>query len=191
MMTSQFLNNQFLVALPDMLGTYFANTLTYICRHDEHGAFGIVVNRPSPITLKEILEYADLKADIDPYMNVMEGGPVMQSRPLILHSADVDTAESLDLGHGLALTADVNGGRVFDLFEAISEGRGPEKYMVALGYAGWGPGQLENELSVSTWLTCTADRTVLFDEPYEKRIQRATSALGFDFRMMASGCGEA
>lgn len=180
------LKNQFLIAMPSMTGSYFGDTVTYLCEHTDDGAMGVVINRPSDLSLRDLLEQLGMESDhVDPEMPVMDGGPVARDRGFILHSDDERFEASLDLGNGLMLTA------ARDVLEAIGSGRGPSDYLVALGYAGWEGGQLESELKDNAWLNCPASLDVVFREPFENRVSKAAASLGIDFRLMSGQAGHA
>lgn len=190
-MTSESLSNQFLLALPIQNGTYFEDTITYMCRHGEEGALGLVINRPLPIKLNDILSEADLPTAVDSKVVLIEGGPVNPSNPAILHTADFTTESSMEICEGIMLTTDQIPGGVFATLRAISKGEGPSQYLVALGYAGWQGGQLENELEENVWMTCPGDRSIIFDTPYDQRVSKAASTIGIDFNKMSPFGGEA
>lgn len=180
------LKNQFLLAMPGLTGSYFGDTVTYLCDHDEDGAMGLVINRPSELTLIELLVQLGLPAERIPAdVVVMDGGPVARDRGFILHSDDRRFDGSLELGNGLLLTA------AREALEAIGGGTGPRDYLVALGYAGWGAGQLEEELKDNAWLSCAVDLDVVFREPFSNRARKAAAVLGIDFRLMSGQAGHA
>ena len=130
------LQHQLLLAMPNQAGTYFGNTLTYICDHNDQGALGLMINRPTDITLTEFLVQFDCATNVAADLVVLEGGPVQQERGFVLHSTDVQTTGSTPIGNDLLLTASR------EILEIIGTGDGPKQFMVALGYAGWGEGQL-------------------------------------------------
>jgi putative transcriptional regulator len=180
------LKNQFLIAMPSLTGSYFGATVTYLCEHNEDGAMGLVINRPSDLTLIEMLAQLGLRTGgLAAEVPVMEGGPVARDRGFILHSDDKRFDASLDLGDGLMLTA------AREVLEAIGDGVGPKDYLVTLGYAGWGAGQLEDELKENAWLTCPASLDVLFRAPFPSRVRQAAATLGIDFRFMSGQAGHA
>lgn len=180
------LRNQFLIAMPAMTGSYFGDTVIYLCEHNEDGAMGLVVNKPGELSLAELLTQLGMPADaVAADAAVMDGGPVSRDRGFILHSDDVRFDASLDLGDGLMLTA------AREVLEAIGRGEGPSDYLVALGYAGWDGGQLEAELKDNAWLTCPASHEVLFRVPFQERVTRAAASLGIDFRLMSGQAGHA
>jgi putative transcriptional regulator len=180
------LKNQFLLAMPTLTGSYFSNTIIYLCEHNEDGAMGIMVNKPSELTLPALFEQLTIPVTTGiPDVAVLEGGPVASDRGFILHSNEAHFASSLDLGNGLMLTT------AREVLEAIAGGQGPDAYLVALGYAGWGEGQLEQEMSENAWLNCAATREVLFDTPFDERVQRAADGLGINFNLISSHAGHA
>lgn len=180
------LKNQFLLAMPGLAGTYFGNSVTYICEHNEDGAMGIMVNRPTDVSLVELLSQLGIRTGSTPVeVSIMEGGPVQVDRGFILHTDDQHFESSLDLENGLMLTT------AREVLEAIAAASGPRDYLVALGYAGWQGGQLEAELLENAWLTCPADQEVLFHTPYAERVTKAAAALGIDFSLMSGHAGHA
>jgi putative transcriptional regulator len=180
------LKNQFLFAMPAMAGSYFGDTVIYLCEHNVDGAMGLVINKPSSLALVELLSQLGMTtAGTEAHVPVMDGGPVARDRGFILHSDEVRFEASLDLDSGLMLTA------AREVLEAIAGGQGPADYLVALGYAGWEGGQLEGELLENAWLTCPASTQVLFREPFENRVSKAAAILGIDFRLMSGQAGHA
>jgi putative transcriptional regulator len=183
--TQDSFKNQFLLAMPNLLGTYFADTIAYICDHNDGGAMGIMLNRPMSITLADLLKQLKLPCNIDETVPVIEGGPVQQERGFILHSDDIVFANSQGLKDGLMLTTSL------EVLEAIGRGEGPCKFLVALGYTGWGSGQLEGEVEEDGWLTCPSSNGVIFDVPFENRVDHAAQALGINFSLIPSRTGNA
>jgi putative transcriptional regulator len=179
------LKHHFLLAMPALAGEYFGNTITYICEHNEEGAMGFMVNRPTRLTVSELLDQLGISSDHASKEPVLEGGPVKTERGFILHSDEVQYDASLPLGNGLMLST------ARQTLEAIGAGQGPKRYVVALGYAGWGGGQLENELMQNAWLSCPADIDILFDVPFDQRVNQAAASLGIDFRLMSNHAGHA
>ncbi len=178
--------NQFLLAMPGLAGSYFGDTLTYICEHNTEGAMGLMVNRPSQVSLVELLARLGIDIGSTPIeVPVMEGGPVAPEQGFILHSVETRFAASLNLGPGLMLSS------AREVLEAIAEDEGPEHYLVALGYAGWGKGQLEDEVRDNAWLTCTAEADIIFHTPFQERVNKAASTLGIDFSLMSGQAGHA
>ena len=189
-MAADSLKNHFLLAMPSLAGSYFGATLTYICEHNAQGAMGLMVNRPTDITLAELLGQLGIgPGSTSTEVPILEGGPVAVERGFILHTKDKPEDEnfsaSLDLGNGLMLAT------AREVLEAISEDRGPSQYLVTLGYAGWGDGQLEREITENSWLTCPANNEILFHVPYGERVNKAAATLGIDFRLMSGQAGHA
>lgn len=186
-MKSEHVKNRFLLAMPNLLfaGDYFRDTITYVCDHNDKGAMGIVVNRPLKLTVADILQQLELPNTADVEGVVLEGGPVQRNAAIILHSDDVRVEKSVGVGDGLALTAEI------EMLSAIGRGQGPSRFIVALGYAGWGSGQLDGELAANTWLTCRGSKSLIFDVPFEERLETAAKTLGIDFSLMSGQPGNA
>jgi putative transcriptional regulator len=172
--------------MPGLAGSYFGDTLTYICEHNTDGAMGLMVNRPSQVSLIELLARLGIdKGRTSIEVPVMEGGPVAPEQGFILHSSETDFAASLTLGPGLMLSS------AKEVLEAIANDEGPEDYLVSLGYAGWEKGQLEDEVRDNAWLTCPADAGVIFNTPFPERVNKAAATLGIDFSLMSGQAGHA
>jgi len=181
------LANHFLIAMPGLQDPNFARTVTYLCEHNEQGAMGIVINRPMEIRLGEVLEQLDITAE-DPHANEMIvylGGPVQTDRGFVIHSGP-ETFDST-----LRVTPDIHVTTSRDILEAIATGRGPERCLIALGYAGWGSGQLEQELGANAWLSGPADDATLFRLPAARRWQAAAQLLGVDLNLIIGEAGHA
>ncbi|MFD0739343.1 YqgE/AlgH family protein [Lysobacter koreensis] len=181
------LANQLLIALPALADTNFSRSVALICQHDDDGAMGIIVNRPSEYTLGEVLgqmgvEGGDeaLRAQV-----VLAGGPVHPERGFVLHDGGMHWDSSLAITDTLFLTTSR------DILEAMARGDGPEHVIVALGCAGWGTGQLEHELTENSWLTAPADAELLFTLPLDARWQAAAGRIGVDFAHLAQYAGHA
>ncbi len=182
-----FLANQLLIALPALADPHFSRSVTVICQHDDEGAMGVVVNRASEYTLGEVLEEmdiacddADLRAQI-----VLAGGPVHPERGFVLHDGDREWESSLTIADGLHVTTSR------DILEAMARGEGPQHVAVALGCAGWGAGQLEQELVENSWLTVPADAELLFALPLDARWQAAAGRIGVDLVHITAYSGHA
>lgn len=175
------LADHFLIAMPDLNSAEFSGTITYICEHDEDGALGVVVNQPSEMSIHDILEELALRGKVKPHHSpVLYGGPVEPNRGFILHTGEAsDWQYSLQTRQGLCFTAST------DILQAIADGRGPDDYLVALGYAGWGAGQLEDEIAANAWLVTPANHCILFDTPFEHRASRAANQLGVNLSLIA------
>jgi len=174
--------------MPGMQDPNFDHGVTLMCQHNDEGALGITINRSSDLTLIDVLNQLDIECDDESIANqpVLQGGPVQQERGFVLHSDDGQHDGRTD-GRGSgpweATTRVAPGVMVTtsrDILEAIAEHRGPSKYVVALGYAGWSPGQLEDELKDSAWLNTAADSAIIFDSPIADRWTRAVASLGID-----------
>jgi putative transcriptional regulator len=186
------LTNQFLIAMPGMAEGTFTGAVVYLCEHTEKGALGLVINKPIDIKLKNLFEKVELSLDREDLAEapVYFGGPVQTERGFVLHErqSDAESPYSSTLaipGGGLDMTTSK------DVLEALSNGAGPKKVLVTLGYSGWGAGQLEDEIGRNGWLTVDATPEVIFDTPVEQRYDRALSLLGFDPRMLSQEAGHA
>jgi len=186
------LTNQFLIAMPGMADDNFSRTVVYLCEHSKNGALGLVINRPTDITLKSLFEKVELSLDRDELAQqpVFFGGPVQTERGFVLHertgTEQSPYTSTLSIaGGGLEMTTSK------DVLEALANGAGPRRLMVTLGYSGWSAGQLEEEIGRNGWLTVDADPKVIFETPVEERYQRALSLLGFDPLMLSQEAGHA
>lgn len=212
------LENQLLIAMPSLDDSYFNKTVTYICEHNEEGAMGLIINLPVNITLYDLLhqieenesekesntpvdtnsaaEMETLKATLNEYDTsemsknsleqlVLSGGPVSQQRGFVLHSVQEGWTSSLALSDEVMITTSK------DILMALGTEKAPDKFMVTLGYASWGPGQLENELQENSWLTTSADMDLLFNTPIEQRWKKATEKLGIDLAHLSNEIGHA
>jgi len=186
------LTNQFLIAMPGMADDNFARTVVYLCEHSKNGALGLVINRPTDITLKSLFEKVELSLDREELAQqpVFFGGPVQTERGFVLH--EKSGMEQSPYTSTLAIAGgDLEMTTSKDVLEALSNGAGPRRLMVTLGYSGWSAGQLEEEIGRNGWLTVNADPQVIFDTPVEERYQRALSLLGFDPLMLSQEAGHA
>jgi putative transcriptional regulator len=186
-MTAVNLTNQLLIAMPKLADPNFHRTVTLICEHGAEGAIGLVVNRPLDLTLKEICEHLKLD-EISPgaaVQRVLLGGPVQMERGFILHQPVGGWESTLTIDPDTGLTSSI------DVLKAIALGQGPTRTLVALGYAGWAPGQLEKEIAENSWLTAPNDSDILFAMPYEERWQAAAGKLGVDLNLMSGDAGHA
>ena len=180
------LTNQFLLAMPGLHGDYFADSLTYICEHSEDGAMGLIINRPSGVSLVELLAELGLSANRNLVsVPVLEGGPVALDTGFVLHGSDRRYESTM------AVTEEVYLSTAFQVLEEISQNSGPADFLVTLGYSGWAAGQLEDEMQQNVWLNAPASQSVLFELPHEKRLFAAAEALGIDFRLIAARPGHA
>lgn len=186
------LTNHFLIAMPGMAGDTFAGTVIYLCEHTEKGALGLVINKPIDIKLKNLFEKVELTLDRDDLADepVFFGGPVQTERGFVLHERLTGDGgrynSSLQIPGGvLEMTTSK------DVLEALSNGAGPKKVLVTLGYSGWGAGQLEEELKRNSWINVDAAPEIIFDTPVEQRYDKALSLLGIDPRMLSQEAGHA
>jgi putative transcriptional regulator len=179
-------SNQFLMAMPNMVEGSLAGSVIYVCEHTSKGALGLVINRPTDLTLGTLFERIDLILEIAPVKEtpVFFGGPVQTDRGFVLHAPPGDYTSSIKLG-GLALTTSR------DVLQAVADGTGPEQMLVTLGYAGWGAGQLESEMARNAWLNVSADPHIIFDVPPDERYPAALKLLGIDPIMLAGDAGHA
>ena len=180
-----YLTNQFLIAMPNLGDPNFHHTVTYLCQHNEEGALGIVINRPVGMQLGEIFKQMDITAKNKSSNEtpVFSGGPVQQERGFVVHTPNTRWDSTLIVSDTVALTTSR------DLLEALANGDGPENFLIALGYAGWGGGQLEKEISENAWLNTPCETSILFDTPVSKRWNEAASQLGVDITLLTAPAG--
>jgi putative transcriptional regulator len=177
----------FLIAMPAMADPNFSHTLTFVCEHNQDGALGIVVNRPTDMALSALLEQIDVplgKPEVGA-TPVHFGGPVQVDRGFVLHRPLGNWQSTLAVSEDIGLTTSK------DVLEAVARGEGPARMLVSLGYAGWSAGQLEHEIAQNAWLTVEADADVLFETPPEGRLPAAMRLLGIDFSRLSDAVGHA
>lgn len=181
------LTQHFLIAMPAMVDPNFARSLTFVCEHNDQGALGIVVNRPTEMNLHALLEQVSIAPETDDFKSVAVhfGGPVQVDRGFVLHTPVGEWQSTLAVGPEIGLTTSK------DILQAVARGEGPGQLLVTLGYAGWAPGQLEHELAQNAWLTVQAKREVIFDLPPEERLPAAMSLLGIDYAKLSEVAGHA
>ncbi|MGA0610221.1 YqgE/AlgH family protein [Caldimonas sp. KR1-144] len=186
------LTNQFLIAMPGMADDNFTGAVVYLCEHTERGALGLVINRASDITLRNLFEKIDLSLDRDDLADqpVCIGGPVQTERGFVLHKQMADEGASYNSSLRISGT-DLEMTTSKDVLEAMSQGGGPRKVLITLGYSGWAPGQLEDEIARNGWLTVDAEPAVIFETPIELRYQRALGLLGIDPSFLSAQAGHA
>jgi putative transcriptional regulator len=177
----------FLISMPAMQDPNFAGTVIYVCEHNAKGALGLVINRPTELTVNRLFEKIDLKLEIEliGHAPVYYGGPVQTDRGFVLHTPSDKFSSSLQVEESLALTTSK------DVLEAMSRGEGPLQTLITLGYSGWGEGQLEQEIAQNAWLTVKANADIIFNTPHEERFARAMQLLGIDPARIAPGAGHA
>jgi putative transcriptional regulator len=189
------LTNQFLIAMPGMADDTFSGAVVYLCEHNDKGALGLVINKPIDIKLKNLFEKVELSLDREDLANspVYFGGPVQTERGFVLHES-LGTGTDGEGGHynsslqipgGLEMTTSK------DVLEALSNGAGPRRVLVTLGYSGWAAGQLEEEIGRNGWINVLAEPGIIFDTPAEQRYDKALSLLGIDPRMLSQEAGHA
>jgi putative transcriptional regulator len=188
-MQSVNLTNHFLIAMPNMADPHFAGSLTYICEHNDQGALGVVVNRPTDMTLSSLFEQIEIPLENRALGNlpVYFGGPVQVDRGFVLHRPVGGWQSTLAVNGEVGLTTSK------DILQALSQGDGPgaDNILVSLGYAGWAPGQLEQELLQNAWLTVRAEPSVMFDRPATARLTAAMELLGIDPASLSEDAGHA
>jgi len=182
-----YLERQMLIAMPGMVDSNFVGSVTLLCQHNEAGAIGIKINRLSNFTLGEIFSQLHIECGNDTIrrLPVLEGGPVAPDRGFVLHSPLEGYESSMEVGQEIMVTTSR------DVLADIAVGSGPEKYIVALGYAGWGGGQLENEMLANAWLSVSADTDIVFDMPLPSRFDEALGRLGIKIDRLHSEAGHA
>jgi putative transcriptional regulator len=190
------LTHHFLIAMPGMEDERFSRSVIYLCEHSPRGALGIVINKPSEISLKHLFDKVDLPLGREDLVTepVFQGGPVATERGFVLHEA-VFAPEAPAQESVYASTMTIPGGLEMttskDVLEALSTGAGPRRVLVSLGYSQWGEGQLESELAENSWLTVGADTVVIFETPVEERYEKALSLLGLQSWMLSRDAGHA
>ncbi|ABR59388.1 YqgE/AlgH family protein [Sinorhizobium medicae] len=188
-----FLDGQFLIAMPGMFDANFARTVIFVCAHSEDGAMGFILNRPQRLTFPDVLLHLQL---LDPdevirlpsttrEFQIQAGGPVETGRGFVLHSDDYLSDSSIPVSDDICLTA------TLDIVRAISRGEGPVKATMLLGYAGWGPGQLEAEITQNGWLTCPAQEELIFSRNLDEKYDRALALMGVSPAMLSTDSGHA
>lgn len=182
------LTGQLLIAMPGMGDPRFTHAVVFLCAHSDEGAMGLIVNKPVPeIRLEDLLSQLDIEANDDSRdLGLHFGGPVEGGRGFVLHSGDTpDYPATLQVDDGFAMTA------TRDILVDMANGEGPSQAITALGYSGWGPGQLESELRENAWLTVAADRAIVFDPDDDGKWLRALKALGIDPLLLSADGGTA
>jgi len=183
-----FLEGKLLIAMPGMPDPRFEKSVIFMCAHSAEGAMGLIINKPiDGLSFRDLMPKLGIGVTADRAdAPILFGGPVQMGRGFVLHSADYASEETtLPLTPEISLTATV------DILRAISEGRGPEKSVLALGYAGWGEGQIEAEILANGWIHCDADAGLVFDTEYESRWQKAFASLGADISGLSAEAGRA
>ncbi|MDH3633946.1 MAG: YqgE/AlgH family protein [Gammaproteobacteria bacterium] len=176
-----------LIATPAIKDPIFASSLIYMCEHNENGSMGLVVNHETSQVLDDIFQQLDISCEDDVIKNqpVFIGGPVQLEQGFVLHSSEGRWQNSIEVSSGINLTSSL------DILQAIANGKGPQDYLVILGFSGWASGQLESELQQNSWLTSTCNPDLLFHEKPEDKWQVAFDTLGFDINMLSPVSGNA
>ncbi len=192
---SGYLDGKMLIAMPQMSDPRFQRTVVYVCAHSPEGAMGLVLNRPAEaISFPDLLRQLDIIPDGEDIklpnsaqaIRVHQGGPVETGRGFVLHSSDYyRDSSTLPIDDHVSLTA------TLDILKAIVEDAGPERAVLALGYAGWSPGQLEVEIQDNGWLVCDPDEDLVFDVDHSQKYERALASLGIDLAMLVGASGSA
>jgi len=181
------LADNFLIAMPSLADPNFARGVTLLCQHDQDGAMGLTINRRSDFLLGEVLRQMGIETALPEVaaLPVLIGGPVQPDHGFVLHYDPRDWGSTLRFGRGLAITTSR------DVLEAMARGEGPQRALIALGFAGWGAGQLEAELSDNAWLTGPVNTAVLFETPLELRWRAAADSIGVDIARLSDAVGHA
>lgn len=181
------LSGSFLVATPILQDGVFDKSLILLCEHNDQGALGLVVNKPLSLSLADLMQQAGIPPGDSAMKHapVFFGGPVQVERGFVLHETGTLWKSTILVEHGLAVTVSR------DILEAMSRSEGPKQSLVALGYSGWGPGQLESEISRSAWLVLPADKALIFDTPPEERLSAALAKVGVSWDLLSQGEGHA
>ncbi|MBA6413556.1 YqgE/AlgH family protein [Parahaliea sp. F7430] len=185
--SSDCLRDHFLLAMPSLSEGIFSQSITYICEHGESGAMGIVINQPLELSVAEIFEHLQIDAESDfSSLPVMAGGPVQVDHGFVLHRDPATVWEA-----SIKVTDSITLSTSRDILRAIAMQEGPRDYLIALGYAGWSAGQLEQELAENAWLTLPADSEIIFSTPHEQRLHAAAAQLGIDMNLISAQAGHA
>jgi len=185
------LSNHFLIAMPSMLDPVFGGSVVYLCEHNAGGALGVIINKPTDMSIDMLLDRIDLTLEIAPNETpadqkpVMFGGPVQVERGFVLHTPVAPFSSMMTVSDDIVLTTSK------DVLEAVAHGNGPDRILVSLGCSGWSAGQLEQEIAQNGWLTVRADPHIVFDLPIEERFDAAMRLLGIDPAMLTGEAGHA
>lgn len=173
--------------MPQMEDPNFKHTLTYVAEHSDHGALGFVINRSMGICLQEVFEQMNIDSEASFAIDapVLEGGPVDREHGMVLHTCGDSWNSSKDFGHGICISSSR------DILVDMARGEGPDRSLVLLGHSGWGPGQLEEEMTHNAWLNCPADIEILFDTSVDEKMTAAAGAIGVDLSRMVTVAGHA
>ena len=182
-----YMTGQLLIAMPGIGDDRFERSVIYLCAHSAEGAMGLIVNKlAEEIEFDELLEQLDVETDMPPpYLDIHVGGPVESGRGFVLHTSDYQQETTLQVTEEIGMTATV------DILRSIAEGAGPDHCLLALGYAGWAPGQLDSEIQSNGWLSVSADVSLIFDNDHKNKWERAVRKVGIDPSFLSSDAGHA
>jgi len=185
--TIKDMSNHFLIAMPGLLDPHFSEAVIYLCEHNAEGAMGLVINQPLNIPVSQIFEQLELGYTTKVgNQSLLSGGPVQVERGFVLHrTSDQQWESTLPISNDISLTASS------DIISDIANDQGPSDLIITLGYSGWGPGQLEEELASNAWLTIPSDANIIFDVPFDERAKAAAAKAGIDFSLISSNIGHA
>lgn len=187
MNASESLENNFLIAMPQLAGTYFGSSVTYLWKHDDTGAIGIVINKPLQASIADIFDELEIESAAGAgnfrVRHVLAGGPVERDKGFILHDAGDKWESSLNITPEITITTSKS------ILKSIASGEGPGNYLIALGCAGWAPGQLEQEMCDNVWLTAPADSNLIFSEDYAGKPSAAAAQLGISLERLSPEAG--
>jgi putative transcriptional regulator len=187
------LTHHFLIAMPGVSDEPFVRSVVYMCEHSNRGALGLVINKPSDISIKNLFDKVDMplrREDLSA-QPVFQGGPVQVERGFVLHESMSPGSDESAYGSTMSIPGGLEMTTSRDILEALSTGAGPRKIFVSLGYSAWAEGQLESEIGENSWLTVQADPALIFDTPIDQRYEKALGLLGLQSWMLASGVGHA
>lgn len=185
MLESSSLCHHFLIAMPQLAGSYFSNSVIYLWQHSDQGALGVVINQPLPLPLSEVFEQLDMEDQRPASASqvVLSGGPVEIDRGFILHDSAAHWESTINITSEISLTTSK------DILDDISRDKGPENYLVALGCSGWSPGQLEQEIIDNSWFTCPASKEIIFSTDFANKPNLAAATLGFRMDQLTPDAG--
>ncbi len=185
--SANYLTGQLLIAMPAMGDPRFSKSVIYMCVHNEEGAMGLIVNKlADELSFAELLTQLDIESlGVAPQLPIHFGGPVETGRGFVLHSAEYNQEGTIEVAEGMALTATI------DILQDIAQNRGPEKFLLALGYAGWGAGQLDGEIQQNAWLHVPADPDLTFGADNDAKWEHAIAKIGVDLSLLSGEAGHA
>lgn len=182
---NSFLQDQLLIAMPNLGDPYFERSVTLICQHNKDGCFGLTVNRPTQVSIEELFDQLEIPT-INKHINGMfalQGGPIQAEQGFIVHDGDKQWENTIAINSIVSVTASR------DILFDIAQDKGPDNFQLILGCASWAPGQMESEIMQNSWLNCDVDNKILFDTPYDKRWHSAVDILGVDVNFISSVAG--